>query len=168
MSPEAQEVRIKPSLIPFTWKSSLVVLFGLAVYVANILLRLPAPILGPLFRITGLALICLGILGMFVGVIRRNTYTYTISNSDLILQRQLLRRSVRRIPFTSITDVQVSQSLAGRLAGYGNVVPVTKSGFGLVRGVEPGENIVAEMVDVPHPDKIVQLIMSRLRANTPA
>jgi len=158
-----QEIRIKPSLVPFTWKAVIVILVGLAVYVASLLLRLPLQALGLLFRLTGLALVCLGVLGMFVGVIRRNMYTYVISDSDLVLQKQLLRRSIRRVPFSSITDVQVSQGLAGRFAGYGNVVPVTKSGYGLVRGTEPGENVVAEMVDVPKPDKVAQLIISRLK-----
>jgi uncharacterized membrane protein YdbT with pleckstrin-like domain len=123
--------------------------------------------IGSLFRFAALALVCLGVLGVFIGVVRRNTFTYVISDSDVVVQKQLLRSNVRRIPFSSITDVQVSQSLVGRLAGYGNVVPVTKSGYGLVRGTQPGENIVAEMVDVPNPDKVADLIMSRLRDSTP-
>ena len=102
---------------------------------------------------------------MLIGVVRRNSFTYLITDSDVVVQKQLLRRSVRRIPFSSISDVQVSQSLVGRLARYGDVVPVTKSGYGLVRGTEPGENIVAEMADVPNPDKVTDLIMSRLRVN---
>ena len=32
-------------------------------------------------------------------------------------------------------------------------------------GTEPGESLNAEMVDVPNPDKVADLIMSRLRAN---
>ena len=55
----------------------------------------------------------------------------------------------------------------GRLAGYGDVVPVTKSGYGLVRWTQAGENIVAEMRDVPKPDKVADLIMLRLRGGTP-
>ena len=101
-----------------------------------------------------------------IGIVRRNTFTYLITDSDVVVQKQLLRRSVRRIPFSSISDVQVSQSIVGRLVGYGDVVPVTKSGYGLVRGTQPGENIVAEMVDVPNPDKVADLIMSRLRTST--
>ena len=91
----------------------------------------------------------------------RNAFTYLITDSDVVAKRQLLRRSVRRIPFSSISDVQVSQSIVGRLAKYGDLVPVTKSGYGLVRGTEPGENIVAEMTNVPNPDKVADLIMSK-------
>jgi uncharacterized membrane protein YdbT with pleckstrin-like domain len=152
--------------VPFSWTGFLVVFLGLVVYVGSFLFRFPIPI-GSILRYVALGLVCLGVLGVFIGVVRRNAFTYLITDSDVVVQKQLLRRSVRRIPFSSITDVQVSHSLVGRLARYGNVVPVTKSGYGLVRGTHPGENIVAEMVDVPNPDKVADLIMSRLRASTP-
>ena len=80
-----------------------------------------------------LGLVGFGVLGVLIGVVRRNAFTYLITDSDVVVRRQLLRRSVRRIPFSSISDVQVSQSLVGRLARYGDVVPVSKSGYGLVR-----------------------------------
>jgi uncharacterized membrane protein YdbT with pleckstrin-like domain len=106
---------------------------------------------------------------ILIGAVRRNTYTYQLTQSDLIIQKQLLRRSLRRIPFASISDVEVSQSLAGRLAGYGNIAPITKSGYGLVRGMEQTENLVAEMTNVPDPDKVANLILSRTsQAHRPA
>jgi hypothetical protein len=51
--------------------------------------------------------------------------------------------------------------LVGRLAGYGNIAPVTKSGYGLVRGMERAENMVAEMTNVSNPDRVADLIMAR-------
>ena len=147
--------------MPFVWKGFLVVLLGLVVFGVSFLFSSA----GFLLRYAALGLVGLGVLGMLIGVVRRNAFTYLITDSDVVVQRQLLRRSVRRIPFSSISDVQVSQSIVGRLARYGDVVPVTKSGYGLVRGTEPGENIVAEMADVPSPDEVADLIMSRLRAS---
>ncbi len=162
MSAQAkQDIKIKPSFVPFAWKGFLVVLLGLVVFGVSFLFE-PA---GSLLRYAALGLIGLGLLGMLIGLVRRNAFTYLITDSDLVVQRQLLRRSVRRIPFSSISDVQVSQSIVGRLAKYGDIVPVTKSGYGLVRGTEPGENIVAEMADVPNPDKVADLIMSKLRGS---
>ena len=160
-----QEIRLKPSLVPFAWKGFAVVLLGIVVYVLSLVFQFPALAAGSLLRIVALALIGIGLLGMLIGVVRRNAFTYLITDSDVVVKRQLLRRSVRRIPFSSISDVQVSQSIVGRLARYGDIVPVTKSGYGLVRGTEHGENIVAEMADVPNPDKVADLIMSRLRAS---
>jgi uncharacterized membrane protein YdbT with pleckstrin-like domain len=156
-----EDIEIKPSFVPFAWKGFLVVLLGLVVFGVSFLFSSA----GFLLMYVALGLVGLGVLGMLIGVVRRNAFTYLITDSDVVVQRQLLRRSVRRIPFSSISDVQVSQSIVGRLANYGDIVPVTKSGYGLVRGTEPGENIVAEMADVPSPDEVADLIMSRLRAS---
>ena len=160
-----EEIRLKPSLVPFDWKGFAVVLLGIVVYVLSLVFQFPSLSAGSLLRYAALALIGVGLLGVLIGVVRRNAFTYLITDSDVVVKRQLLRRSVRRIPFSSISDVQVSQSIVGRLARYGDIVPVTKSGYGLVRGTEHGENIVAEMADVPNPDKVADLIMSRLRAS---
>jgi uncharacterized membrane protein YdbT with pleckstrin-like domain len=151
--------------VPFAWKGFVVVLLGLVVYGVSFLFKSPLSSAGSLLRYAALGLIGIGLLGVLIGVVRRNAFTYLITDSDVVVKKQLLRRSVRRIPFSSISDVQVSQSLVGRLARYGDIVPVTKSGYGLVRGTEPGENIVAEMTDVPNPDKVADLIMSRLHAS---
>ena len=160
-----EEIRLKPSLVPFAWKGFAVVLLGIVVYVLSLVFQFPSLSAGSLLRYAALALIGVGLLGVLIGVVRRNAFTYLITDSDVVVKRQLLRRSVRRIPFSSISDVQVSQSIVGRLARYGDIVPVTKSGYGLVRGTEHGENVVAEMADVPNPDKVADLIMSRLRAS---
>ena len=156
------DIRIKPSLVPFTWKGFVVLLMSLVVYGVSFLIKSPLLSAGSLLRYVALGLLALGVLRVLIGVVRRNAYTYLITDSDVVVQKQLLSRNVRRIPFSSISDVQVSQTLVGRLARYGDVVPVSKSGYGLVRGTQPGENLNAEMVDVPNPNKIADLIMSRL------
>ena len=160
-----QRIRIKPSLVPFTWKGFLVILLGVMLYVAVSFFRptLPSPLLGvsSLLNFVFLGIVGLGLLVVLIGVVRRNTYTYQLTDSDLVIQKQFLRRNVRRIPFVSMSDVEISQSLAGRLVGYGNIVPITKSGYGLVKGMDPTENTVSEMTNVPNPDEVASLIMSR-------
>jgi uncharacterized membrane protein YdbT with pleckstrin-like domain len=100
-------------------------------------------------------------LAILIGVVRRNMYTYILTDSEMVVQKQLLSRSVRRIPYASLTDVEVSQTIIGRMAGYGNIAPVTKSGYGLVRGVNRAENLVSEMANVPNPDKVADIILTR-------
>jgi uncharacterized membrane protein YdbT with pleckstrin-like domain len=151
--------------VPFAWKGFVVVLLGIVVYGVSFVFQFSLPSADSLLRYAALALIGIGLLDVLIGAVRRNAFTYLITDSDVVVKKQLLRRSVRRIPFSSISDVQVSQSIVGRLVRYGDVVPVTKSGYGLVRGTEPGENLVAEMADVPNPDQVADLIMSRLRAS---
>jgi len=159
-------IKIKPSLIPYVWKGLTLMILGMIVYAAisEIVpqLSLPSTALRALVSYVALALIVLGLLGVLVGAIRRNMFTYLISDRDVVVQKQLLRRSVRRIPFTSISDIQVSQTLIGRLVGYGNIAPVTKSGYGLVHGMDRAENVVQEMINVPKPNKVADLIMSKV------
>jgi len=47
---------------------------------------------------------------------------------------------------------------------YGNIAPVTKSGYGLVRGMDRSEDIVAEITNVPKPDQVADIILSRVSA----
>jgi hypothetical protein len=160
-------VKIKPSLVPFAWKGFVLILLGVVVYVATSAYKgqlqslytgyLPSSILD--YAVLGL--VGLGFLGVLVGVARRNMFTYLITDADLIVQKQLFSRNIRRIPFSSLSDVEVSQTLIGRLAGYGNIAPVSKSGYGLVRGMDRAENVVAEMTNVPNPDKVADLIIAR-------
>jgi len=159
-------IKIKPSLVPFTWKGFVLVLLGLVLYLGILASPFRFPISSLLLDYATLGLIGLGFLVILIGTVRRNAFTYIITNSDIVVQKQLISRSVRRIPFSSISDVEVSQSLIGRLAGYGNIAPVTKSGYGLVRGSDPAENKVAEMTYVPKPDKVADLIISRASITT--
>jgi uncharacterized membrane protein YdbT with pleckstrin-like domain len=156
-----QVIKIKPSLLPFVWKGFVLVLLGLVSYLGISAIQLWLPFSSSLLDYAVLGLIGLGLLGMLIGTVRRNAFTYTITNSEIVVQKQLFSRSARRIPFSSISDVEVSQSFIGRLAGYGNIAPVTKSGYGLVRGSDPAENKVAEMTYVPRPDKVAELIIAR-------
>lgn len=180
MSNESNLIRIKPSLVPYVWSAVVLIVLGLVVYLLASMISMPipsslpvpsqvpvsVPTVATLVAYLGLLLIVLGLLGVLVGAVRRNMYTYLIGDRDVVVQKQLLRRSVRRIPFSSISDIQVSQTFVGRLAGYGNIAPVTKSGYGLVKGMERGENVVQEMVNVPKPDKVADLIMSKTSTPT--
>lgn len=163
-TPSNETIKIKPSMIPFAWKGSIVILLGLALYFAALALPLPFPFPALYVQYAVLGLIGLGFLGVLVGAVRRNTFTYLITDQAVVVQRQLFGRNVRRIPFSSISDMEVSQSFIGRIAGYGNIAPVTKSGYGLVRGMDRSENMVAEMTNVPKPDRVAELILSRVSA----
>ena len=166
MADQSETIKIKPSFIPYVWKGLTLVVLGVIVSMAASMIPVPLSLsfraFGTLIGYVAFALIVLGLLGVLVGAVRRNMFTYVIGDRDVVVQKQLLRRSVRRIPFASISDLQVSQTLIGRLAGYGNIAPVTKSGYGLVHGMDRSENVVQEMINVPKPDKVADLIMSKV------
>ena len=168
MSDESKSIKIKPSIIPYVWKEFTLIVLGLVVYVALSAASLTLLTLGPLVSIVALALIGLGLLGVLVGAVQRNMFTYLISDRDMVVQKQLFRRSVRRIPFSSISDLQVSQTIIGRLAGYGNIAPITKSGYGVMRVRDRAESVVQEMINVPNPNKVADLIMTKVSTTTGA
>jgi uncharacterized membrane protein YdbT with pleckstrin-like domain len=155
-------IKIKPSVVPFVWKGAILILLGLVLYVGVFAFSLPFSLSQIPFQLVAFGLVGVGALAALIGLVNRNTFTYLITDQAVIVQRQLLRRNVRRIPFTSISDMEVEQSFVGRILGYGDIAPVTKSGYGLVRGMDRSENMVAEMTNVPNPDHVADLILSRV------
>jgi membrane protein YdbS with pleckstrin-like domain len=62
--------------------------------------------------------------------IRRNTISYTLTDSKIEIDRGLIGRTTRNIPLRNIQDVTVQASIAQRLLGYGNVIIDNASEFG--------------------------------------
>jgi membrane protein YdbS with pleckstrin-like domain len=62
--------------------------------------------------------------------IRRNTISYTVTDSKVEIDRGLIGRTTRNIPLRNIQDVTVQASFAQRLLGYGNLIIDNASEFG--------------------------------------
>jgi uncharacterized membrane protein YdbT with pleckstrin-like domain len=160
---------IRPSYVPFVSKGTAIIVAAIIAYgfvTTNSLAQwgvLSDNGLGYLASYALFGLMAIGFLSLTVGFFRRNAYTYMITETDIIVRRQLLTRNIRRIPLASISDVQISQSMLGRLAGYGDIVPISKSGYGILRDVDyQSETVVTEMTDVPNPDHVADYIMSKI------
>ena len=155
---------IKPSYVPFIGKWLAILLLILFAYTIIGAGTFPVPQSATtILNYAFLAVTAISFLGILVGTARRNAYSYVITRTGIIVTKQLFRRSIRRIPFTSISDVYINQTMIGRLANYGDVVPVTKSGYGLVGDMEySAEASTAEMTDVPRPDEVAEMIMRRI------
>ncbi len=62
----------------------------------------------------------------------RRTYTYGVSDKAIIMKRDFFfTRNQRRILYDNISDINLEQGVFGTIFRFGNVVPVTESGFGL-------------------------------------
>ena len=62
----------------------------------------------------------------------RRSYTYGVSDKAIIMKRDFLfTRSQRRVLYDNISDINLEQGVFGTIFRFGNVVPVTDSGFGL-------------------------------------
>jgi len=161
------ELVIRPSYVPFLGKGLRFFLLAAILYFAVAVVP-PLPELVSLIVTAAIVIfIMVGILAFIIGAIKRNFYTYTLDEEGIIISREFLGRQIRRIPYSAISDVQVNQSAAGRICNYGDVIPVTKSGFGLTADERyAGEAYVTEMTDTPNPKEIAGLILRRVFNST--
>ena len=59
------------------------------------------------------------------------SHTFYITNERVILKKKFIGKDSREIFYEKISDVSLHQGLLGRMFNFGNVVPVTQSGFGM-------------------------------------
>lgn len=77
-------------------------------------------------------LLVLASVPMLVGAeLDRGSHEYHITNLRILFSGGLVVRRDRRLKFESITDLDGSQGLLGRMLDFGTLIPVTQSGFGL-------------------------------------
>jgi membrane protein YdbS with pleckstrin-like domain len=68
----------------------------------------------------------------FVGVeLYRQSHEYLVTNFRLIFRGGIVTRRERTLRYDKITDIDGSQGPLGRIFGFGTILPITQSGFGL-------------------------------------
>ncbi len=74
-------------------------------------------------------------LGSVPGVLsvewNRRSHHYTLTNLRIVFRGGALVRRERQMRYEGVTDLDVSQGPFGKIFGYGTIIPVTQSGFGL-------------------------------------
>jgi len=71
------------------------------------------------------------ILGFVCVEIYRRSHEYIITNFRLILRGGIIRKRERTLRYDKITDLDYFQGMLGRIFKFGNIIPITQSGFGL-------------------------------------
>ena len=71
------------------------------------------------------------LVGLPLAEIYRHTHSYVLTDLRIVLQGGLLRSRQRSIRFEKISDIDSSQGVLGKLFGFGTIIPITASGFGL-------------------------------------
>ena len=71
------------------------------------------------------------IFGAFITEVYRKSHHYIITNYRLITEGGILRRKKRSLRHEKISDLGGEQGLLGKIFGFGNIMPITTSGFGL-------------------------------------
>jgi len=76
-------------------------------------------------------LVLLGLLFLIATYFYSGAFTYYLTNKRIVIYRKFITISTRQIQYDDISDVVVDVGIIGRIVGFGNVIPVTKSGLGL-------------------------------------
>ena len=78
-----------------------------------------------------LLLVLVGVLLLLATYYYSGAFTYYLTNKRIVIYRKFITISTRQIQYDDLSDVVVDVGIIGRIAGFGNVIPVTKSGLGL-------------------------------------
>lgn len=79
---------------------------------------------------------------------------YILTDRRIITQRGLLNTKKSYMPYNTIQDISSSQSIIGRLIGVGSISAYSAY-----------DNNQIELKDIPNPDKVEDLIFSRMHNN---
>jgi hypothetical protein len=78
-----------------------------------------------------LLIVLLGALFLLATYYYSGAFTYYLTNKRIVIYRKFITISTRQIQYDDLSDVVVDVGIVGRIVGFGNVIPVTKSGLGL-------------------------------------
>lgn len=87
-------------------------------------------------------------------------------SNAIVIRRSLISRIRREILYAKISDVAVEQTFLGRIFGYGDVIPVSISGFGVIAQERyAAERRLDQLDSVKDPYWVAQFIMERTVAS---
>lgn len=61
----------------------------------------------------------------------RRSHNYIITDLRILLRGGLLKVRERSLRYEKITDIDASQGILGKIFGFGDIIPITPSGFGM-------------------------------------
>jgi membrane protein YdbS with pleckstrin-like domain len=75
--------------------------------------------------------IAVSIVGFLIVELYRRSHKYIISNLRIIFKGGVLTKRERTIRYDKIADIDAKQGILGQIFGFGTIIPVSQSGFGL-------------------------------------
>jgi len=90
--------------------------------------------------------VSISILGFLIVELFRRSHKYIISNKRIIFKGGVVTKQERTLRYDKITDINSKQGILGQIFGFGTIIPISQSGFGLgsdnsfaAGGVQVGE-----------------------------
>jgi len=82
----------------------------------------------------------------------RRSHKYILSNQRIIFKGGIITKEERTLRYDKISDINAKQGLLGQIFGFGTIIPISQSGFGLgsdnafaAGGIQVGEKKVKLM-----------------------
>ena len=75
--------------------------------------------------------ICMSILGFLIVELYRRSHKYLISNLRIVFSGGIFTKRERTLRYDKISDINSEQGILGQIFGFGTIIPISQSGFGL-------------------------------------
>jgi membrane protein YdbS with pleckstrin-like domain len=75
--------------------------------------------------------VAVAIVGFLIIELFRRSHKYIITNLRLIFKGGVLTKRERTIRYDKVADIDAKQGILGQIFGFGTIIPVSQSGFGL-------------------------------------
>lgn len=75
--------------------------------------------------------ISFSIVGFLIVEWYRRSHKYIISNQRITFKGGVLTKEERTLRYDKITDINAKQGIVGQIFGFGTIIPISQSGFGL-------------------------------------
>jgi hypothetical protein len=73
----------------------------------------------------------MSILGFLIVEAYRRSHKYIISNQRIVFKGGIITKQERTLRYDKITDINSKQGIIGQIFGFGTIIPISQSGFGL-------------------------------------
>lgn len=71
------------------------------------------------------------ILGFLMVEAYRRSHKYIISNQRIVFKGGIVTKQERTLRYDKISDINAKQGVLGQILGFGTIIPISQSGFGL-------------------------------------
>lgn len=75
--------------------------------------------------------IAMSIIGFLIVELYRRSHKYIISNQRIVFKGGVLTKQERTLRYDKVSDVNSKQGILGQIFGFGTIIPISQSGFGL-------------------------------------
>ncbi len=75
--------------------------------------------------------VAISIIGFLIVELYRRSHKYIISSQRIVFKGGVITKEERTLRYDKITDINYKQGILGQIFGFGTIIPISQSGFGL-------------------------------------